>query len=144
MSNLTVSPAAAEWRTLAEPTYGVGAGCSANVVPITTAVRFDAGQQMRVPDPIVRDGLLKGGTLDDMIVVEVPGRGLLDPPDSVRYFYVTASALKFEDETLALFDGTNCRRVGDQWQWQNHDGDWYPVVPDSVVAIAISAALEAR
>jgi|SRR5215471_3234125 len=87
------------WRTLASTAYGVGAGCSPNIVPITTAVRFEPGQQMRVPDPRTRPSrLMKGGSLDGVVVVEVPGKGLLDPSDSVRYFYVTASALRFEGE----------------------------------------------
>lgn len=87
------------WRTLARTAYGVGAGCSPNIVPITTAVRFEPGQQMRVPDPATRpSGMFKGGALDGVVVVEVPGKGLLDPSDSVRYFYVAASALRFEEE----------------------------------------------
>ena len=87
------------WRTLAEPAYGVGAGCSPNIVPIQTAVRFEPGQQMRVPDPRTRpSSLFKGGELDGAVVVEVPGKGLLDPSESVRYFYVTAAALRFEGE----------------------------------------------
>ena len=87
------------WRTLVETIYGVGAGCSPNIAPITTAVCFEPGQQMRVPNPKTRpSGLFKGGDLDGVVVVEVPGKGLLDSPDSVRYFYDTASALRFEEE----------------------------------------------
>lgn len=43
-------------------------------------------------------------------------------------------------KTLELFEGTVCRRrASGRWEWQNHDGMWEPVLPDSVIAIAIAA-----
>jgi hypothetical protein len=44
-------------------------------------------------------------------------------------------------ERGVLFDGTRVGRLGGQWFWRNHDRSWEPVTPDSVIAIALAAAL---
>lgn len=41
--------------------------------------------------------------------------------------------------TVSLFDGQVVNFSNDQWRWRSIAGNWFPVVPDSVMEIAIHA-----
>ena len=73
------------WRRLAEPTYGIGAVGQEN----GQAIELIAGQQVRLRP----DGFL--AALPDTVIVEAGPRVAYGPP---THWYVTASALRFEEE----------------------------------------------